>query len=791
MKQVSHQHQHLSVERRETASQRNEKAERAYTFEVSNTQRYLLELDASAKFRKLRNTKVDKARRSKAEKVDGIGIQNARILSVKDQFALAKHSLDQRQRHIEKMYLGTKNRKAFFDVFEKHLGRAFDTRTGLVGGIGWLLGKVGLSYNRSLETKMWKQCGIKPENFRKLYKEMQTSLDKNKVHFEQAEIAEAKKYNKSVKEFRRSGEYKTFLKDIVTVGLSLGLNALGLTAGVAVPLMYFAPKRAAFAMDTDAVLKYMNEGVPYSEAVKQVSVETDKAVFMAHNLMRNANVLIAGPEGKNLAHLDKRWKNFEDMRSNFTFDKNKYNQGNIEEKNLYESLGFVIDSQGLMHLKEAKKLKNILFGFGERIFGDRRENKYFKQALKTLKKVPNKKKRLSLTESEIVALNQEKVEAVEIILERIKHENAEDFLRRGARKDSKKFGKFKAQQLNAGAFDKDDLKRKYRKKPDKMEGRIAALRQMERFVESQKVLVKNQRDFYTLKNLNSSAKTEQLRKSDILYKGAIVSFLASFTNARDVIKNFPVVPQVEIKNGKPAVSVTEKARQRKVVSLLHEYYQTKGNKNVSELTVINKLSADADFRSWMSEVGEWSKLQTKNNGCYQRMSCMEKIKYDVCRIKKGANKAQADYKFNSVAAVAPRGQGGGIPLIASTAWFDPTWLDIGKASTRDIIGQRPTSRVENFTETVMETRTIKDPFGGNITMEVPVEYQRQRVINGVQSFVSGKERIPLSATEKLIGDYGAVAGGIIAANILPGKTASQRRVIKDRKDRYKDDRKKS
>ena len=744
--------------------------ERTTVHQTAKTQRYLLELDATIQVKSGQETPSHKNSakkylglhgkegngQNKAEKLHGIGLQKSRREAVEKQFDLAKSSLDQRQRQLEKLYLGDKGQQAFFEVFEKHMGRMFDTRTGLVGGVGWLLGRVGLSYNRSLEKKMEKKLGIKPENFRKLYQEMQTGLEKNKIQFEQIEAAEAKKSQKSVKEFRRSGEYKTFLSDIATVGLSLGLNALGLTTGVSVPLMYVSPKRKALAMDTDAILKYMGEGMTYTEAITLASEETDQSVFMAHNLMRNANVLIAGPTGKNsagetLSNIEDRWAGFCALRSNLSFDKNKYNQGNIEEKNLYESLGFVVDSQGLVHLKEAKKLRSVFFRFGERLITDRKENKYYKQALKTLKKTPKKGK---LSEREIVQLNQEKVEALDIILERMKQENAEDFLRRSSRKDAQKVENFNEQQLTAGKFESKDLKKKYQKRPDKMEGRVAALRQMERFLDSQKILVKNQREFHAIRSLTSKKSAENSKKSDILYQGAVLSFLSSFDNAQGVIGNFPIL--------------FERNYQDKIRSLLLHYYESKSSKAVTENQALQTLIADDDFRDWIECVGRWSKEQA-NNECYQRMNCVEKLSYDRRRISAQADKNQTKYKFNSVAAIAPRGQGGGIPLTVSTSWIDPNWLDIGQARTRDI--------TTSSTTTQLQEQIIKDPFGNDIIIEVPMDV----ITNTVTT-----QNIPLTTSERLIGEFGAAAGSLFFANVVPGvgNTPSEKRVKKDAKERY-------
>lgn len=779
-----------SPERKEVILSVSREAEKSKLCEVINTQRYLLELDTIARLSPLGKMKksqeksgahmmsIEKkrgmkklsskelAKMIKDQKVEGFGIQEARMLSVEEQFKLAKESLDDRQRHLEKLYLGKKGSKAFFEVFEKHVGRMFDTRTGAIGAVGWLLGRVGLSYNRSLEKKMEKQCGIAPENFRKLYGEMQTQLEKNKLQFEKMEHEEAKRLGKTVKEFRKSGEYSTFFADMAMVGLSLGMNALGLSTGVFVPLMHVSLKRKAFAMDANAALKYMNEGMSYTDAVKRVSEETDKAVFMAHNLMRNANVLIAGPDGKNLAHVDKRWENFQAMKSHLTFDKNKYNVGDIAEKNLYESMGFVIDSQGLIHFKEAKKFKNILYGFGERMFGDRKEKRSYKNALRTLKKKPKKGR---LSEQEIIKLNQEKVYAVETILDLMKQENAEDFLRRYARKDKAYTNEFKDSQMFGKVITNEHrLKKKYLKRPEKMEGRIAAVRQMERFVDSQRVLVRNQRELYAVKSLSSSHKNEALKKTDILYKAAILGMLESFDSARDLTKNFPIVPQMELRNGECILPASEHARQTKIMTLLHEFYRAKNSQKVEEGVVIDAMASDPDFRKWVKDIGEWSALQ-KNDPCgYERMSCMQKIQIDTARIKNKAEKNKGSYEFNSVAAIAPY-RGAKIPLGVSTAWFGGNF-NIGRAV-------RP-GRIETITSTETQTisQTIKDPISGLdivTPIDVPIEVSAEVVSD--PTFI-----------DTAIAHGGAQALAAMVGPLISSKTKAEKRLKKDAKSRYKD-----
>ncbi len=203
----------------------------------------------------------------------------------------------------------------------------------------------------------------------------------------------------------------------------------------------------------------------------------------------------------------------------------------------------------------------------------------------------------------------------------------------------------------------------------------------------------------------------------------------------------------------------------------------KAGKKVTETQVIQKMAADRDFQAWMGQIGEWSKLQQKNPYCYNQMSCLEKIEYDVSRTKALSDKNKTDYKFSSVAAIAPRGQGGGIPLIFSTAWIDPQWLDIGK---NNYVTNTTTTKKQTGTEKVQVGQRIKKSSRGRIIERI---YETKPVYEDVTNTATARRS--LTNTERIIGNYGAVAGGILFANTVPKTgTKSQKQVKNDSKNRY-------
>lgn len=559
----------------------------------------------------------------------------ARQSAIDTQFRMTKEALDSRQKDNELLYLGSADQKSLQNIIEKQLTKEAG---GLFTIAEWM--KTGLTskngrtrrQNERLAKKITEGMNIPAERSASIADAITGNMSKNADNVSQVESAAAAQAGMQIEDFRKTNRGKKLTAELfhllVTGGFIAAKVMAASAAGVAVsPLIGLAAipilglnikGRVPMGLDGDVITDKLRAGENLTETIENTARELDSTLHMTQNLINSSEILARGRNVRYLHGVDQRYSNLRKVidHKQMQFDMTSLGDQSLETKTMYETLGFVVDAQGQIQLKEAEKFKNILYSRGERIFGDRKSNKSYKRSLNILEdSLP-----ANASLRDVIALNQKKVLELDNIIALAEAEIGEDTTRSKLFRPSEK----------------------------KTEGRRSMLRQLKRFSKTQRYFVNDQRTFALLKDLGDRPSHSMEAKKQDLYEAAVITFLGSFDSADQLMSKFGSSMSLMHPDGR---NFTPDSAYIKTT--LEEYYRSSDSQSV-----LQKILCSTDFETWMMSVGSFTNM----HGSHKTLPSMERFSCQANAIHQRKVCDYKDYNFDSDFVVSPKGTKFYLPL---------------------------------------------------------------------------------------------------------------------------------
>lgn len=577
----------------------------------------------------------------------------ARQNAIDTQFQVAKEALDIRQRDNELLYLGTKEQKALQSIIEKQLSKEAG---GFLTVAEWI--KTGFTTkdgrnqrrNEKLAQAITKELNLPEQKSAAIVDSITKHMTSHADEIQQIETTAATQSGMNIESFRKTNRGKKLLAELihfVTVGGFVGAGiATGALAPIAalsaLPLVGINFKgRVPMGLDGNAIAQNLRPGQSLTQTIETTARELDNTLHMTQNLINSSDILARGRNVRYLRGVDQRYANLRQVidHQQMQFDMTSLGDQSLENKTMYETLGFVIDSQGQIQLAEAKKFRKMLYGVGERIFGDHHDNREFKKSKRIL--ADTLPAGADLTD--IIALNQKKVLELDSMVTLAESEIAEDALRG-----------------------------KYRRHPEKLEGKKSMLRQLKRFAKTQRYFVNDQKTFYLLKELGNKPSHSMESRKEALYEAAVISFLGSFDSADQVISRFGSQISIRHMDGRNFTP-----DQTQIRTMLNQYYRSSNPK-----AVLASMICNTDFETWMMSVGKFSGLY----GEHKQLPSMEGLACECRAVDQRRKCDYKDYKFDSDFVVSPKGTKLYLPVGIPVNVIGGTTVTTGTTAIKNSMG---------------------------------------------------------------------------------------------------------